>query len=423
MSKIVLAPYGSLGDLHPFLAMAIELRDRGHEIRISTLEPYREKIAMLGFDFSPLRPAFDPEDREVARQVMDTKDGSEKLITEYLLPAMADMYSDLLEASKGADVLVAGEIVFASHSVAEKLGLKLVTTTLAPLSMFSEYEPNIFPNVRFLKYLNFLGRPFQKAVLGVMNRIIYGWLESYRAFRVSIDLSPEHDPILRDKFSKDLHLAMFSKVLGRTQPDWKSNTLQTGFCFYDGQKDMGNMPQELKEFLNNGSAPIVFTLGSAAVMDPRDFFEESIKAAKALGKRAVFLYGIFNESPSGLDEDRVGFEYAPYSQLFPYASCVVHQAGVGTTAQVMRAASPHLIVPFSHDQPDNAERCERIGVAEIIDRDSYNAETAVKALKKIFSTDAYKAKALEQKRIIDSENGTSMACDAIEALIGTKRLC
>ena len=65
--KIVIAPYGSLGDLHPMLALAMELRERGHEIMINSLEVYREKIDTLGFEFFPLRPDVDPEDRELAR--------------------------------------------------------------------------------------------------------------------------------------------------------------------------------------------------------------------------------------------------------------------------------------------------------------------------------------------------------------------
>ena len=76
-----------------------------------------------------------------------------------------------------------------------------------------------------------------------------------------------------------------------------SPTLQTGFCFYDGQSDLGKMPEELTEFLDAGEPPVVFTLGSAAVMDARDFFEESAKAARILKRRAVLLYGIFNEPP------------------------------------------------------------------------------------------------------------------------------
>ncbi len=210
---------------------------------------------------------------------------------------------------------------------------------------------------------------------------------------------------------------MFSKVLGKPQPDWHRPTLQTGFCFYDGQNDLGAMPEELTEFLDAGEPPVVFTLGSAAVMDARDFFEESAKAAKILNRRAVLLYGIFNDAPKNSSETIAAFDYAPYSQIFPRAACVVHQGGVGTTAQVLRAGVPHLIMPYSHDQPDNAARCERLGVARSISRDKYSAQAAAKELREIFANESYKTKAIEAGKTVRVEHGTKMACDAIEAVL------
>jgi UDP:flavonoid glycosyltransferase YjiC (YdhE family) len=212
---------------------------------------------------------------------------------------------------------------------------------------------------------------------------------------------------------------MFTLVLAKAQPDWPKASLQTGFCFYDGQGDTGTMPDGLAEFLDSGEPPIVFTLGSAAVMDAGDFFVESAKAAKILGRRAVLLYGRDNQPPKGLDENIVGFEYAPFSLVFPKAACVVHQAGVGTTGQVLRAGVPHLIMPYGHDQPDNAARCRRLGVAEIIGRENYNAERAGNMLKDLLSKRSYAEKAAEAGKLVREEHGTRMACDAIEAaLIG-----
>jgi UDP:flavonoid glycosyltransferase YjiC (YdhE family) len=417
MARIVLAPYGSLGDLHPFLAIGLELRERGHDVLVTTLESYRERVESLGFTFRSMRPEFDPEDRESAKRIMDERTGSEVLITEFLLPYIEEMYEDLDEAVEGADLLVSGEIVFPSHSVAEKRKLKFVTTTLAPLPMFTAFEPNVYPNAQFVKHLNFLGRPFHELVFFVMRRIISGWLDGYREFRTKIGLDPDHDPVVTGKFSDDLHLAMFSKALGKPQPDWHVPSIQTGFCFYDGRSDLGSMPSELEKFLASGEPPIIFTLGSAAVMDAGDFFEESIAAVKAMERRGVFLYGIFNEKPRGLDSKRVGFDYAPFGELFPRGACVVHQGGVGTTAQALKAGIPQLVVPYSHDQPDNAARCVRNGVARSIRRDHYSARIAARELGKILADSDYKAKAVEQKRIIESESGVRTACDAIEKLL------
>ncbi len=247
-----------------------------------------------------------------------------------------------------------------------------------------------------------------------IHRVVAKWLESYREFRREIGLSENHDPVFKDKYSKLLHLAMFSKVLGVPQPDWHSPTLQTGFCFYDGQQDLGVMPPELEEFLDAGEPPIVFTLGSAAVMDARDFFDESARAAKMLNRRAVLLYGIFNEMPKGIDEKIAAFDYAPYSRIFPRAACVVHQGGVGTTAEVLRAGVPALIMPYSHDQPDNAARCVRLGTARTISRERYNAANASKELRELLADERYRRAADDAAQVVRAEYGTKIACDAIE---------
>ena len=419
--KIVLATFGSLGDLHPMLALAIELRGRGHEIVINTLEVYREKIAALGFDFYPMRPDVNPDDRELAKMMMDAKTGTEKLLREILIPNVRPMFEDLMKAVEQADLLISGEVVFAAASVAEKTGIKWITTSLAPASFLSPHDPFVPPTAQWLRHFRFLGVTFHTGIYSLVHRLVASWLEPYRNFRREVGLSETHDPIFKDKFSKLFHLAMFSKVLGKPQPDWHAPTLQTGFCFYDGQQDLGKMPENLTEFLDSGEPPIVFTLGSAAVMDARDFFEESAKAAGILNRRAVLLYGIFNETPKITDENIVAFDYAPFSQILPRAACVVHQGGVGTTAQVLRAGVPALIMPYSHDQPDNAARCERIGAARTIAREKYKAETAAKELRELLSDLSYKSKAVEAKKIVEAEHGTKMACDAIEDVLKNKK--
>ncbi len=427
--KIVLATFGSLGDMHPTNALGIELRRRGHDVAFAAMEFYREKIETLNFEFRPMRPHLDPNNKKLARELMDARSGSELLLREIILPNLRPMYEDLLEAVADADLLISTEVVFPAKSVAEKTGVKWMTTTLAPGTFLSAHDPFVPPTAQWLKHLRFLGKPFHGAMFGIVRRMIDLWFAPYREFRRELGLDANQNPLFEGK-SELLNLAMFSKVLGKPQPDWHSPTLQTGFCFYDGKDDLGKMPEKLIEFLDAGEPPIVFTLGSAAVMDARDFFEESAKAAQMLNRRAVLLYGIFNEPPKLLENGKwkmengksselqvAAFDYAPYSSVFPRAACVVHQGGIGTTAQVLRAGVPHLIMPYSHDQPDNAARCERLGVARTISRDKYRAETAARELRSLLGDLKYKANAVATAKIVEAEHGTRMACDAIEAVL------
>lgn len=416
MAKIVLAAFGSLGDLHPMIALGLELRARGHCVIFAAMEFYREKIEMLGFELRPMRPHLDPNEKQLARDLMDLKKGSENLLKKIILPNLRPMYEDLTQAVADADLLISTEVVFAASAIAERTAIKWVTTTLAPGTLLSAYDPFVPPTAQWLKHLRFLGSGFHSVLYSVVRKTLDSWFEPYRKFRRELGLSDDENPLFEGK-SDLLNLAMFSRVIGKPQPDWHHSTLQTGFCFYDGQNDSGKMPEKLIEFLDQGEPPIVFTLGSAAVMDARNFFEESAKTAQILNKRAVLLYGIFNEPPKNLSETIVGFDYAPYSIIFPRAACVVHQGGIGTTSQVLRAGVPMLVMPYSHDQPDNAARCERIGVARTIERDEYTGEKAAREIGKLLENSIYKTNAIETASIVRSERGTKVACDAIEAVL------
>jgi rhamnosyltransferase subunit B len=412
----VLTTFGSLGDLHPFVAIGLELRERGHAVVFATLEYYREKIAALGFEFHPVRPDINPDDVHLARDLMDLKTGTERLLREFLFPAVRDAYADLRAAVTNADAMIAGEVVFAAPILAEKTGIKFISTSLAPASFLSAYDPFVPPTMPWLEKFRFLGAGFHKLFYAAAKKSISGWSRSVKEFRRELGLNPNVDPLFQSKFSSLLHLALFSKVLGAPQPDWHPSTVQTGFCFYDGRNDLGAMPDGMREFLDAGEPPIVFTLGSAAVWAADDFFEQSAAAAKKLNVRAALVLGE-NAPPQNLPPEIAVFEYAPYGEVFPRASAVVHQGGIGTTAQTLRAGVPQLVVPFSHDQPDNAARCVRLKVARTVRRARYNAQTAETALRALLENSEYERRANAVKNLIDAENGVKSACDAIEAVI------
>src|ERR1700684_4410032 len=55
--RIILTTFGSLGDLHPYLAIAHALKDRGHQPVIATSLFYKDKVEKAGIDFHPVRPS------------------------------------------------------------------------------------------------------------------------------------------------------------------------------------------------------------------------------------------------------------------------------------------------------------------------------------------------------------------------------
>jgi UDP:flavonoid glycosyltransferase YjiC (YdhE family) len=170
----------------------------------------------------------------------------------------------------------------------------------------------------------------------------------------------------------------------------------------------------LERFLNEGSPPVVFTLGSSAVQQPGNFYHESLAAISRLGCRAVMLVGN-NSLPEILPAGTVVFPYAPFSKIFPRAAVIVHQGGIGTCAQALVAGRPMLVVPFAFDQPDNAARLQRLGVARVIPRKRYTAREVYSELGQLLTEPACIASAAAAARKIGEENGVRAASDAIES--------
>lgn len=415
MSRIVVTTIGSLGDLHPKIAIAIELRQRGHDVLFATHKEYQSKIEALGFEFHSMRPDNTAlEDPQEMARMMDLQTGSEYIVRKWVCPSLREMYADLIHSAKDADFIFAGEGVIAASLVAEKLGIRWVSSAMAPISFFSAYDPPVLASFPFLSKLRRFGLFANRGVINFAKLVSNSWAEPVHQLRLELGLQPlKGNPFIDDKFSPYLILALFSSILAKPQLDWAANTVITGFTFYDGSQDRTELTPELKQFLDAGEPPIVFTLGSAAVLDPGNFYQESIAAAKQLNRRAVLLIGK-NTPPKNLSEDILAVSYAPYSQIFPHACAIVHQGGIGTTAQALRAGRPTLVMPYSHDQPDNAARVERLGTSRTIPRKQYLGTRAAKELDELLNNSGYVAKAAEIKHIIEAENGVCVACDEIE---------
>jgi UDP:flavonoid glycosyltransferase YjiC (YdhE family) len=142
-----------------------------------------------------------------------------------------------------------------------------------------------------------------------------------------------------------------------------------------------------------------------------------------LGVRAVLLIGSDprNKPKVELPASVCVAEYAPYSELFSRARLVVHQGGVGTTAQCLRAGKPMLIMPYSHDQPDNARRMKRLGVAKVIQKSGYTPKKVTKKLRAMLDDPDLAEKSRAVAESMRGENGVKTACDALEALHAKSR--
>lgn len=416
--RIVLNTFGSLGDLHPYLAIALELKARGHRPVIATTDRYGDKVARAGIDFFPVRPSAERfgDEQELLRRIMDSSNGPAFVIREIMLPHLRDTYEDTLEVCRDADLMLSHPLTFCVPLIAERWQKPWLGTVLQPSLLFSKYDPPVLPQGQFLAPL-YCRVPWLAAhVFRIARWMLNGWTKPIQQFRSELGLPPSRqNPLMEGAFSDLGNLALFSPQLGMPQRDWPVKTTATGFAFYDRQEHDRGLPVELQAFLQAGSPPIVFTLGSSAVHVAGNFYQESLQAARKLKRRAVFLIGPDERNQLGsLPDDMFAADYAPYSELFPHAAAIVHQGGAGTTGQAMRAGKPTVIVPFSHDQPDHAARLQRRGVSVTVSRHRYSAELARRALERVLGDPAFAQRAAQIGELVRQEQGAKTACDVLE---------
>lgn len=426
--RIVLATGGSLGDLHPFIALGRALQARGHEVSIATAVDYRDKIEAAGLGFHQVGPSLADLLNDTGMGVAALTEAIARsdrfLFGDILLPYAGAAARELIAVTEGAAAVVGSTLAIGVQMAAEVHRIPGVAVSLQPTMVFSRYDPPFLPAAPWLKpatggfqlWLNDLTR-----ALGRMSTA--RWTGPMNDIRAALGLPPTTENIIFDAGrSADLSLGLYSSLLSPRQPDSAPNFHVVGYAAFDSESGAAStLSPELEAFLSERPAPLVFTLGSAAVHIPGDFYVESLKAARRLGRRAVLLVGPDGDLSLGAgDPDVHVAAYAPFSLLFPRAEMVVHQGGVGTVHQALRGGRPQLVVPHLGDQYDNAVRVARMGCGARLARDRYKAETVAPLLDHLSGdplTLTYADAIGEQVR---AEDGATAAAERISALVASR---
>jgi rhamnosyltransferase subunit B len=411
-ARIVIACWGSYGDVYPYIGVGKALQARGHRVILALPKYYAPMVEREGLEARPVGPDVDPSDRDLIARVMDAATGPEALFRDWLMPALRRSYDELREAAADADLLVTHPATFAAPVLAQQRGLPWIATVLAPMSFFSATDAPVLPPAPRLVHLRRLGPWMGRLMVRAARYATRTWADPVYRLRAELGLPRGGHPIFEGQFSPLLNLGLFSRVMAAPQPDWPPHVEETGFVFYNGPDPLS---PAVEAFLAAGPPPVVFTLGTSAVGAAGTFYEESAAAAARLGVRAVLLTGGFaNNTPRRtISPDILIVDQAPHQLLLPRASAIVHQGGIGTTGQALRAGRPMLVVPHSHDQPDNAFRVTNLGVARTLFPHAYRAPRVAHHLARLLGDTRYATRAAAVAASVKEENGAERAAAAI----------
>jgi UDP:flavonoid glycosyltransferase YjiC (YdhE family) len=201
------------------------------------------------------------------------------------------------------------------------------------------------------------------------------------------------------------------------QPDYPPFFRQTGFPLWDGGDAAQPVTPEVDDYLRTGAPPIVYTPGSANI-HAHEFFTAAMDAARRLNRRTLLLTRHTEHLPSSLPSGVTHFPFAPLSKILPRCAALVHHGGIGTTAAAFAGGVPQLIMPMSHDQPDNAYRARKLGVGDRLMPKKFTGANVANALEGLLaSPDArFRCADLAQKCAV--QNSLSETASLIESTAG-----
>ena len=356
---ILISCVGSAGDVHPFIAIGQALARRGHEVELITSTHFAARIEAAGLTCTPIGTEADFEQVVHHPDLWNPRTCFPVLwqaISQRLVEAHRLLIS---RAQPGRTVLVGSTLAMPVRLAQETHGLPTAMVHLSPVCIWSAQAPAVLPGLGDLSgWPPALVRLIQSGVERLfIDRVV---APGFDRIRRDLGLPPVRHVLSQWINSPDRVVCAWPEWFSPKQTDWPAQAVTTGFARWSGTADQPLAPA-LLNFLNAGQAPIGFTPGSAMAQG-RDFFARALAASAALNQRALLITPYADQLPHPLPPHAHAVSYAPFDALLPRLAALVHHGGIGTTAQALAAGLPQAVLPFAHDQFDNATRLVKRGV-------------------------------------------------------------
>ncbi len=348
--RVLLATWGSRGDVEPLAALAMELRRLGAEVR-ACAPPDEEYVALLARAGVPLIPLGPSVRSVVAGQRPPSAEDAFRLAAELV----AARFETLPAAAEGCDALLAtGLMPAGARSVAEMLGIRYVLACFHIFGLPSRHFP---PSAR-------PGTPSPQGETD--NRVLWEqdaervnalYLAPLNSGRAAAGLAPVES--VRDHVITNRPWLAADPTLA----PWKDLTdldiVQTGAWILPDDRPL---PDELEAFLDAGAPPVYVGFGSMAMRDSPDLAMVAVEAARAHGRRVVLARGMAGLAAIDSRGDCFVVGGVNNQALFGRVAAVVHHGGAGTTTTAALAGAPQVVVPQIVDQPHWAARVAELGI-------------------------------------------------------------
>jgi vancomycin aglycone glucosyltransferase len=351
--RALLSTIGSRGDVQPLVALALQLKALGQEVRLCVPPDFRDWIEGLGIPVAPIGP----EVRKFATtsRPPPAAPPSPEQMRQVVEATVATQFETITAAAQGCDVIVAATALqIAAHSIAEKMGIPY---------FFAAYSTIVLPSPNHSPPpLVSLGETLAPAPTD--NRELWAkdarrwndmWSAALNSHRASAGLAPVSD-VRSHMFSDRPWLAADSTLAPWPDPTDQA-VFQTGAWILPDERPLS---PELETFLDAGEPAVYFGFGSMRATE--NLSRVMIQTARALGRRAIMSRGWGDLSLMDNEADCLGIGEVNLQALFKRVAAVVHHGGAGTTTLGALAGAPQVIIPQMYDQHYWAKRIHDLGI-------------------------------------------------------------
>mgnify|MGYP001028188715 FL=1 len=398
--KLLILTYGTEGDTRPLVALGHELLSSGHDVHLLGDARTLSSAEELGLANSALSGDI--------RQLFSTwssqgPKGVAKALVQLTNANTRAWMVETLAAAEGCDaILTSGLAGFIGLSVAERLSIPAIGTSMIPLTPSHDFPSPFLPPGLVPHWLN-------NASLRLTNQLV--WF----AFRKS--LNEARQTVLGLSARQELptkHPMLYgiSSTILPQPADWPVHARVCG----QWQTPAGEFtpPPELADFLHAGPLPVYVGFGSMAGIDG-PLLAKTLVAALA-GRRALFYPGWSGMGDIELPNNILRIGTTPHDWLLPRTTAVIHHGGSGTAHSATRAGKPSVVIPFAGDQAFWAERLYRLGIAPpALNGAKLDAGSLGKAISFVEGFEVQK-RAAELGKQMEKEKGLVTAVREIEKL-------
>ncbi|ORV83857.1 glycosyl transferase family 1 [Mycobacterium interjectum] len=411
--KVVLACYGTRGDVEPCVALGRELVRRGHDTHIAVtpdLVGFAEAAGLAAVAFGPDFKSFDDTQRNLL-PAMDFRIllNIPRLIRlSFKAQALLSQTWKLTSATltplvQGADVLVTHQhLEESAFNIAEYYGIPLATVHVTPRranrQMRSATPLNEWRNYRgIVKKVD----NAQRRELGLPKvRTPSRWRITQRG---SLEIQAYDEagfPGLAAEWAK----------FGDQRPFVGTLTLALATEADDA----------VVSWIAAGSAPIYFGFGGTPVQSPADTIAMIAAACERLGERALVCAAASDFSNVPQFEHVKVVQEMNFEAIFPLCRALVHQGGSSTTPIGLRAGVPTLILWTWPDQALWGTQLTQLKAGAARRFSTATEQSLVTDLRQILAPE-YATRARElSTRMTKPTESVARAADLLEKFVGSE---